>query len=300
MNGPIDPVDSAFESLRSQRWTAQPFSPEQEKKLMTELNSKVAANRFRNRLIVGAGLGALALAGAGFAATGGIQRLRTWLVNINVDGQTRQLVLGETGDGQMTITNDDGSTTDVHIATATGENGDQTRLVVRRVADGTDEESVIEHRRSLQVDVADASAVPLDKVRSYALMARWTEGARSVEMYADTSDGAEQGQAFVVVTGFEPQTESHVAAAPRLPAQLLSGEASLTVNEAGQISVEIVREDGAGERNVARLIFSATRDGAAAAMPEIPEMGGDMVKVRVDKESGKIDVDLPQSGSSPK
>lgn len=300
MNGPLDPVDSAFESLRSQRWTAQPFSPEQEKKLMTELNSKVAANRFRNRLIVGAGLGALALAGAGFAATGGIQRLKTWLVNINIGGETRQLVLGETGDGQMTITHDDGSTTDVHIATATGENGDQTRLVVRRVGEGKEEESVVEQRRSLQVDVADASAVPLDKVRSYPLMARWTDGARVAELHSDSAEGAETGQAFLVVTGFAPQTESRVLAAPRLPAQMLSGEANLSVDDAGVIQVELVRDDGAGGHNVARMMFISSPDGKMPEIPALPEMGGDMVKVRVDKESGKIDVDLPQSGSSPK
>ena len=83
MNDHRDPVDSALDKLRSQRWTAGHHNHELEDKLMQEFNNRQSVPKFARRRTLLAALGLVTVGGVALAATDGFETLKNWFVRID-------------------------------------------------------------------------------------------------------------------------------------------------------------------------------------------------------------------------
>ncbi|MGE3182713.1 MAG: hypothetical protein AB7N71_13865, partial [Phycisphaerae bacterium] len=108
MSGKRDPVDSAFEVLRSDDWTAQPFTKEMEHRFMNNA-SKSHGNVLAKPAVLVPVVGLLALGGVGFA-TGGVKALKTWLFDVEVEGTNARILVEDGQEGKILIEDEDGTT----------------------------------------------------------------------------------------------------------------------------------------------------------------------------------------------
>ncbi|MDX2200348.1 MAG: hypothetical protein SF069_15420 [Phycisphaerae bacterium] len=263
---------------------------------MKEFEAHRAKARSRNMTIAAASVGVLALAGVGFAASGGIGALRTWFVNINVGGQTHRIAVDDGGNGTINIVRADGGNTTVDVNAETLPGGNKTKIVMRTASPGEESEEIVESRRqSMSINVDDTDAMPLDQVQKLPVFATWAEGDRRVSMHVDREEGAEMGTLHIVVAGFDGNPEERVLVHPTLPASLLNGKPEISVDDAGRIALSVRQSNGANDERVAKLIFAASHS-AAGGMHDIPDLPG-AVKVRVDDKTGEIDVDLPEGAT---
>ncbi|MCP4250542.1 MAG: hypothetical protein GY778_26155 [bacterium] len=104
MNTPTDPVDSALQSLRDQRWPGNERNHEQlEHRLMQEYQAQRTPGwPGRHRLLV-AGLAVAVLASAGFGAAA---VMSGWFVTTEINGQvidTRTIIPDETGHASYSV-----------------------------------------------------------------------------------------------------------------------------------------------------------------------------------------------------
>lgn len=91
MNHHTDPVDRALESLRSQPWTGASFDETLEQKLMQTFPRQQRPSFVRRHGVLCVTLAALFAGGVGFAATGGTQVVKHWIVKlelVSIDGQS--------------------------------------------------------------------------------------------------------------------------------------------------------------------------------------------------------------------
>ena len=75
---------------------------------MREFNANRSEKHPRRRLIMAAALAFVLLGGAGFAAAGGVEMVKSWFITIEVDGQP---IAVEDFDGDITIEEDGEMTT---------------------------------------------------------------------------------------------------------------------------------------------------------------------------------------------
>ena len=294
MNG-RDPVDSALSSLRSEAWTAKPFTPEMEQKIMSDFRANPSPVRYMKSPVALAAAGVLAIGGVAFAATGGIQELRKWLFKVEINGQQYELVTTEGQPGSVVFEDEAGNRTHLDVATeAVGPDGQKTKVVLRRMnGDGLEESEMESVTKSMTIDVADAASV--ETARALPLLASWSDNTRSVEVRGATTDeNTELAQLHLIVRGFAPQAEEHVLASPTVPATLASGKPTISVTDAGAVHLNFEVSEGPGETRVAKMVFVTNKD----AMPDGEWHGTDDANVQVDRENGEVKVRV-NSGSKP-
>lgn len=106
MQNETDPLDSALDSLRGQRWPGEHYNNQLKDKLMKELQTKHSSFRLGRRGALVAALALLVFGSVGFAAVGGVELVKSWFmtVSVEVDGEViavEDVELDE--DGQATI-----------------------------------------------------------------------------------------------------------------------------------------------------------------------------------------------------
>lgn len=111
MQHPIDPIDDAFESLKGRSMPGDAYDPQLKERLMREFNANRSENHHRRRLILAAALAFVLLGGAGFAAAGGIEMVKSWFITIEVDGKP---IAVEEFNGNITV-EEDGEITTVTV-----------------------------------------------------------------------------------------------------------------------------------------------------------------------------------------
>jgi len=108
-----DPVDRALESLRSQSWTGASFDERLEQKLMQTFPRLKRRSFVRRHAVLCVSLAALFAGGVGFAATGGTQVVKHWIVKlelISTHGQVLEAHLQPVDGGNATTLSVGGGT----------------------------------------------------------------------------------------------------------------------------------------------------------------------------------------------
>ncbi len=111
MQHPIDPIDNAFESLKGRAMPGDAYNPQLKERLMREFNTNRSEKHPRRRMILAAALAFVLLGGAGFAAAGGVDMVKSWFITIEVDGEP---IAVEEFEGNITI-EEDGEITTVTV-----------------------------------------------------------------------------------------------------------------------------------------------------------------------------------------
>jgi hypothetical protein len=122
-----DPVDSALQSLGGQKWPGASHNPELEDKLMRVLEDKGSVSRIRRHPLLAACLAVLVLGSLGFAATGGIEMIRSWFVTIEVNGEVigpMEVVPDENGNAEFDIPPIEVEGDEAAVATITIDSGE--------------------------------------------------------------------------------------------------------------------------------------------------------------------------------
>lgn len=122
MSATREPFDRALDALRSQAWTTSNHNLELEEKLMQTFDRKQHPSGFsRHRTWIVAAAVVFA-GGVGFAATGGAEMVRNWLVTVRLVGPDGQVVDGvlepvesENGVATLTLENPDGGQTTLEV-----------------------------------------------------------------------------------------------------------------------------------------------------------------------------------------
>ncbi|UCF34665.1 MAG: hypothetical protein JSV78_05045 [Phycisphaerales bacterium] len=116
MNDEFDPTRKAMDLLSSRQWDGARHSAKLKEDLTRQYDMKSASQTtHRHRLWVAA-LAVLILAGSGFALTGGVEKIKNWLVRIEINGEVAEVELDESGQGTFTIGSVDAGQTTVHIS----------------------------------------------------------------------------------------------------------------------------------------------------------------------------------------
>jgi hypothetical protein len=116
VNDEFDPTRKALDLLSSRQWDGAQHSVKLKEDLTRQHDMKSASRTSgRHRLWVAA-LAVLVLAGSGFALTGGVEKIKNWLVRIEINGEVAEVELDESGQGTFTIGSVDAGQTTVHIS----------------------------------------------------------------------------------------------------------------------------------------------------------------------------------------
>jgi hypothetical protein len=102
----IDPVERALQSLGGRQWPGANHNPELEQRLMQSFENHPPASLFARHKILVPALIVLFLAGASFAAAGGIDLIRSWFLTIEVNGtvvHSGEIQLDENGEATLTL-----------------------------------------------------------------------------------------------------------------------------------------------------------------------------------------------------
>ncbi len=106
MQNDTDPVDRALASLAGRTWPGSHENAQLENKLMRSFNTNSTTSfAARHRVLLSA-IVLLLVVGVGFAAAGGIELIRSWLVTTSINGEVvdvQEVVPNEDGSASFTI-----------------------------------------------------------------------------------------------------------------------------------------------------------------------------------------------------
>ena len=132
-----DPVAGALQALKNQRWAGGTQDDDLEKKLMQAFDSNTRAPRGGGRRALVAAVAVLFLGGVGFAAVGGVGLVRSWFLDITVEGPNGEVIQVQTdvtpdedGRATFTIPTGDGGEAEVTMEVQEEEDGEQKSISV--------------------------------------------------------------------------------------------------------------------------------------------------------------------------
>lgn len=240
----LDPTDRALASLKQQHWTHAEHGDQLEETLMKQFGNNRTKRRLgANRAWIAA-LAVVLLGGAGFAAAGGVEKIRELIrVQISLDGVTTDAVLEPIDGSALTIE---------------GENGEPIQLVFER--DDTGDSTI--HTANVTLDSLD----PAGKQVTVTL-----EGPVGVSLTPD-ADATTDPDAAVLQTNqlrletTESEPTDAAGYGDDMRADAIMREVRLDALDADELLGDYVRDDGTVDVSLLfsegqRLVFN--EDGSA-------------------------------------
>ncbi|MBN2564040.1 MAG: hypothetical protein JXQ75_24260 [Phycisphaerae bacterium] len=268
-----DPVDQAIKSLRSQAWPGESHNIELEERLMRESQSNCSVSRLGRHRVLAAALAVLVLGSVGFAAAGGVDMVKNWLLRVEINGQVTEVQLDENGEKTFTINTDDGGTATVDIKKAVSpDEGEMTRVRITKTNDLAGDERRAEW--VTKVRVGDEQQIGIDPEKPDLTLAD-LGGAQPIKKWAGEDglvselyilpDEQGQGSRVLIVTTNE-DGEAHVRLVATTPRPLLLDgfEPDVQVNDDGLVTITL--ENGQGQVQVIKA--RAKRPGPGDAIPD--------------------------------
>src|SRR5262245_26728296 len=237
-----DSVDRALAAQRCESLTPPTFNPELDEYLMREFDSRRTVRASRRPLVACAAV--VLIAGVAFAAAGGVSKLRTWMVHIEMGDQGARILVPEGGSGSMIIENDDGGRTTIDVSKASADDGgDTTRVQIVRRGESSEEESVAEIVRQRGfADEEDIAGYTLDDLGDAEPVYRWDSGGTGYEVYFVPAAEGDLVQVFLVAT--DPAGNAAVQRLAEVPADRLGDEPQISVDDQGVLTIK--NDDGNG------------------------------------------------------
>jgi hypothetical protein len=267
-----DPVDSALRALRGQQWKNEGVNPKLEEKLMQAYQPHSPSGRFGRRHTLIASLAVLLIAGGTIAATGGVAKLKRWLVRVEVNGQVHEFETGADGAGTFNIETEDGGEAEVHVQVATepGE-GDTRRVQIRAESPGQEEVEAVALRRRQIVEGEEplfGAPATLDDLEGATLHSEWESNGvlRQIYVQPNADDQGEGFRIFCVTSDADGQQAVHLVAAPPVPLPDDLDDLEVDLTEDDTLTVGLTTPDG---REVAMELKMRTATGEACD-PDAP------------------------------
>lgn len=261
MHGDHDPVDGALDALRSQHWTEDSYNAKLEEKLMSAYRPQTSASRSTRRHMLVGLLALLLIAGGTFAATGGIDTIRQWLVTVEVNGQVHEFTTDETGTGTFTIETEDGGQAEVQVQMAgSPDEGEVTsNITISAESPGGDvtQDIAVQRRvRTVGSDLPDESEYTVDDLGDAEPAAEWEQGGltNAVYLVPNAEDEGVGFKLFATATNSDGETMVNLAASPPVPLPENEEDVSVEFGEDGMLTVRITPADG--EEMVMKLMVA--------------------------------------------
>jgi len=283
-----DLVDHALDLLRADAPGGGPsLNPQLENRLMQRYDARSTTPRpmFARPAVIAAAL--LAVTGVTFATAGGIQRIKSWFVTVEVGDQTVHLRVGDNEEASMISESDDGVRTHVTVNKGATEHGDdmtKVRVVQDRDGGKNITESVMVRGHG---PAGPESEYSLEDIGDAQPAKTWTDSAGLMnEIYIVPAAKGDGAQVFYVSAIDTPEMRIHRLAEPQ---GQWFGEGvthDVSVTDDGVITLRAQFPDGGEE--VMKLKFrSRTRIGKDEP---IDEKG-----VRVETPDGKVKIKIEES-----
>ncbi len=245
-----DPVDGALKALRSERWTENSHGTKLKEMLMKEYRPHTPPSRPTRRHALIATLAVLVIGGGTFAATGGVEKLRKWLVKVEINGQVHEFETGEDGTGTFTIETEDGGQAEVRMQVASSpEEGDMTNIEIRMENASSEEVGeVVMKRRALRCGeqpVLGGTYTLEDLGDTEPLSEHEADGiVRRFYAVPNAEDEGEGFKIFLATTDADDNTVVHLLAAPPVALPEDAGDLNVDLDEEGRLSIRIATADG--------------------------------------------------------
>jgi hypothetical protein len=276
-----DPVDIAFRTLRSHSGPATHFNPQLEEKLMQEFAKQQNRPRFIRRPAALAALAIVLVGGGAFAATGGVEKLKSWVFNVNVNGKTFTMVAADGQPATAIVETPDGRQATMTVQKTTDpQHGEMTNVQVTTDGDNSHEEKVIKVIKGNGTQPPESNYTMAD-LGDAKPVHEWTHpSGGSAALYI--LPGQEEGaiEIFVALTNEAGQTSVHKVASPTATMNLAGITPVVTVEKNGTISMQFDTGDG----NIRVL-----KDRIAHHSEMLNEQGG---PVQINDKTGEVNVNI--------
>jgi hypothetical protein len=274
MNDRRDPVDNALDLLQSQEWSAEPFGRELETRMMQQPNPTHNIKRLGGAswpLVI---LAVFAVGGGTFAATGGVEKLKKWLLTVEIDGQVTEVEVDEGGQSTFTIETEDGGTATVHIdKSGSTPDEDMTKITVRQESDGEFAEDV-EARVVRKACVrSDGRVPPMGEPLSPELLAavdaaepvhEWPDPmGGTAALYILPAVGAEGSQLLITHTDPEGEREFNPVAVTPFPVYGEGMETAVEMADDGTLTIKVTGPEEGQERELKLKLMTITTESMA-------------------------------------
>ncbi len=274
MNDHRDPVDNALDLLQSQEWRAEPFGLELENRMMQQPNSTHNKRRLGGAswpLVI---LAVFAVGGATLAATGGVEKLKKWLLTVEIDGQVTEVQLDDNGQKTFTIETEDGGTATVHIdKSGSTDDEDMTKITVTQDGDG-------EHAKDMMAEMVRKSCVraggqfpPAGEPLPPELLAQ-VDAAEPVHewphplggtaaLYILPAADSEGSQLLLTRTDAEGEREFNPLAVTPFPLVGEGIETTVTIDDDGSLTIKVNGPEEGQEREIQLKMMTITTESMA-------------------------------------
>ncbi len=253
MSASRDPVDDVFKTLRASDWHRPSPDAQLENRLMQQYHTTPRRFAGHSRTLAFA-LAFVAVGGVAFAASGGVERIKSWFVTLEVDGQKFDVQLDEAGEHVGVYETQDGGEAEVRIqATEDGQGNRLTRVDVTKTTPDDGTTRVVEQQR--QVTRGGHEIESYDLPAGATPHRAWTdeEGIDRALYVLPTEKG---DGSFLVLAELDadglPQ-QAHRLPTPPLPPMDEKSGMTIDINEAGELAIIIVDEDGNEREMVLRI-----------------------------------------------
>ena len=246
-----DPLDGALEALRTQHWTCDSHNTKLEETLMKAYQSPPPGWRFSRRNTLVAVLGVLLVGGGTFAATGGVETIKSWLVTVEINGEMHELALDEAGSGTFTIDTDDGGQAEVLVEVASSPEEGERRTI--RISAGTpggngteDVETLCEKRVVISGQASADGTYTVEDLGDAEPAAEWQQDGTLSQVYLipNAEDEADGFMVFLASSDEGGETTVVLAAAPSVALPDNDEDISAEVTHDGLLTIRIAPDEG--------------------------------------------------------
>lgn len=187
----------------------------------------------------------------------GVAQLRSWLVEVDINGQKTYVELGENDRQTMTFETEDGGTATVDISQDSAEGEDTTTVRVHVENDDSIEEEVAVAKRRVMQNGA-AEAVDIEVLGDAEAAHAWDTDDASNELYLIESEDGSAMDLYIATTPMGEDTVVRLVASP--PASMFDGAEPRFSIDGPALTMTL--DDGKGREAVVKFLIATSMDEA--------------------------------------
>ena len=208
------------------------------------------ASRFGRRRTLFTALMVLVIAGGTFAATGGFERIRKWLVTVEINGQVHDFEIDEDGVGTFTLETVDGGQAEVQVQMANSlDEGELTNVEIRMATPQTEDVKKVIMKRKIcghAPDDGSTEAYTLEDLGDAEPLSEWQANDLQHRIYVvPNAEGQGEGfKIFLVTTDADGNTTVDLMGAPPVALPDNMDNVDVEIDDQGILTLRIVTGEG--------------------------------------------------------